>query len=208
MGWGLEARAEVESRRCQRRTTLGLGGLVPEDYRGEVRGEVRVGDPSVEDVRPWAAGVENRGDGHRVPSAVSRRALDVVQHSTRHRCSRLPRSTCQGKPVRLGLLATQPGCRVPAILVPLPRGGPQRRRGGPQSHLMPTARSGPLGLNSSMGRNSAVAPFTLFQTALASPDRFALARPRPPYPHAAGIGPRRQRRAHPRAWAHHSAPSS
>ena len=42
-------------------------------------------------------------------------------------------------------------CGVPAILVPLPRGGPQRRRGGPQSHLMPTARSGPLGLNSSMG---------------------------------------------------------
>ena len=28
-------------------------------------------------------------------------------------------------------------------------------------------------------RNSAVAPLTLFQTALASPDRFALARPRP-----------------------------
>ena len=39
---------------------------------------------------------------------------------------------------------------------------------------------------------------TLFQTAFALPDRFALARPRPAYPHDAGTGPRRQRRAHPR----------
>ena len=47
-------------------------------------------------------------------------------------------------------------------------------------------------------RNSVVAPLTLFQTAFASPDRFALTRPRPAYPHGADIGPRRQRRAHPR----------
>ena len=47
-------------------------------------------------------------------------------------------------------------------------------------------------------RNSVVAPLTLFQTAFALPDRFALARPRPAYPHDAGTGPRRQRRAHPR----------
>ena len=32
-----------------------------------------------------------------------------------------------------------------------------------------------------------MAPLTLFQTALALPDRFALARPRPAYPHDAGI---------------------
>ena len=52
-----------------------------------------------------------------------------------------------------------------------------------------------------MVRNSAAAPFTLFQAAFASPDRFALARPRPLYPHGADTGPRRHRRAPPPgAW--------
>ena len=61
----------------------------------------------------------------------------------------------------------------------------------------PTCGSSPLSSTLPV-RNSAVAPLTLFQTALASPDRFALARPRPLYPRGAGTGRRRQRRAPPR----------
>ena len=74
---------------------------------------------------------------------------------------------------------------------------PQRRRGGAGCGDGTFCLRHAGGGDNSSQRNSAVAPLTLFQTALALPDRFALTRPRPPYPHGAGTGPRRQRRAPP-----------
>ena len=62
-------------------------------------------------------------------------------------------------------------------------------------HQGPTRTPGSGGLISDpcVRRNSAVAPLTLFQTAFASPDRCALPRPQPLYPHGAETGPRRHR---------------